>query len=37
MIAYKWDTYGFKFHLIGTTVHLSYLVVLFLYTYDEYI
>lgn len=34
LIDYKWESYGFYFHLIGTTIHLSYLILLFIYTVD---
>lgn len=37
LIAFKWDQYGFKFHLIGTTVHMIYLGFLFIYTLRQYV
>ena len=37
LIDYKWNMYGFRFHLLGTVVHLSYLVVLFIYNYWVYV
>ena len=32
LIDFKWNAFGFNFHLIGTTVHLVYLGFLFVYT-----
>lgn len=37
MIKFKWDTLGYRFHLVGCTIHLLYIVLLFIYIDEIYI
>ena len=37
LIQFKWDSYGYNFHLFGCSVHLIYIIILFLYTDQVYI
>ena len=37
LIAFKWDAYGYKFHLFGCTIHFLYIIMLFIYTDIVYI
>lgn len=37
LIAFKWDNYGYKFHLFGCCYHFVYIIILFLYTDQVYI
>ena len=37
LIKFKWDTYGFKFHLISFVNHFMFLAILIAYIYQIYI
>lgn len=31
LIEFKWNSFGFRFHLVGTIVHIIYMAFLFVY------
>jgi len=37
MIEFKWNQYGYIFHLMGFLIHLVYVIMLFVYTDFVYI
>ena len=37
LIAFKWNEYGFYFHLFGIFIHMFYIVVLFYYVEITYV
>ena len=37
MIQFRWDTYGFQFHIVGFIFHFFQLIILVIYTVDVYI
>lgn len=37
LIEFKWNTFGFRFHLVGTIVHIIYMAYLFNYCQQSYV